>query len=283
MVSTVEKPNILRLLLAQMCSSDRHIDNIAKVSALACAAQAQGCQLLALPEASGLIDASAELARDQIVEVRQDPFIQHCQQLAARYQLWIHTGSTPVKGPQKWLNQSQCIDKSGAVRCYYSKVHLFDAVLEGQAPIGESERYSPGEQAVLQRTPWGNWGMSICYDVRFPQLYRDYALAGADVVFVPAAFTLKTGQAHWETLLRARAIENGLWIVAAAQVGTHARGRRSWGESMVINPWGEVVARLDTQTEQSEVVEINLAEVAQARRQIPSLQHARDYTLSISE
>lgn len=269
-----------KLLLGQMCSAADQQENGALVTELAQRASEQGCQVLALPEASGLIDAAADVARQQITDLAQDPFVAHCRRLALAHQLWLHTGSTPIQAVDgKWLNQSQCIDERGVIRSTYSKIHLFDAQLEGQAPIGESQRYSAGEEAVLQQTPWGLWGLCICYDVRFPQLFRDYARNGADVIFVPAAFTLKTGRAHWETLLRARAIENGVWIVAAAQVGIHARGRRSWGHSMVVNPWGEVVAELDGEQPQSCVVEIDTAEVQQARAQIPSLAHARPYQL----
>ena len=143
--------------------------------------------------------------------------------------LWIHTGSTPVLGPDgRYLNHSTLINAAGRIVAEYDKIHLFDVAIEGQAPIGESRRFAPGDRAVLAETPWGPFAMSICYDLRFPYLYRAYAQAGAVMMFIPSAFTVPTGRAHWDVLLRARAIETGAFVLAAAQAGHHADGRETW-------------------------------------------------------
>ncbi|NRA15472.1 MAG: carbon-nitrogen hydrolase family protein [Oceanospirillaceae bacterium] len=263
-----------------MSSSNNRAQNIDSVVAMAASAAAQNCDLLALPEAAGMMNANLHNPEQQLLNVQQDPFIQTCKELAQRHNLWLHTGSTAVLGSAgKLLNHSDLVDDQGVVRCSYDKIHLFDVQLQGQKSIVESDRYAHGSKAVLVDTPWGAWGQSICYDLRFPQLYRRYAQAGASVVFVPSAFTMKTGRDHWETLLRARAIENGLWIIAAAQVGTHDNGRQSWGHSLVISPWGEVCCDLGGSEVGIQIVELDIAQVADARAQIPSLVNEQTYIL----
>ncbi len=272
----------LNVCIAQMCSHNKQSENISQLAAIADYAKQHGCQLIALPEASGLMNANVDEAKLQIREAKEDLFIARCQHIASTNKLWIHTGSTPVLGKSgKFLNQTQCIDDQGVIRSTYNKIHLFDAYLEGQNAITESARYESGDSAVLQSTPWGTWGMAICYDLRFPQLFRQYAQAGASVVFVPSAFTVRTGRAHWEALLRARAIENGLWIIAAAQVGKHADGRESWGHSLVINPWGEILLDLGGDEPSCAHITLELDQVRQARNQIPSLQNDREYSFRV--
>ena len=266
----------LRLCLAQMTSARSHAANIAWVTEAARHAAGDGCALLALPEAAGLMDRGGGRALGAEAD---DPFIAGCRALAERHGLWIQTGSTPVLGADgRLLNHGNLIDPTGAIRARYDKIHLFDVFLEGRPPTGESERYAPGKEAVLVDTPWGPWGMTICYDLRFPQLFRAYALAGATVIFVPSAFTVPTGQAHWEVLLRARAIENGVWIVAAAQVGRHEDGRETWGHALVATPWGELAADLGSGPGLA-VVDLDLAAVTRARAQIPSLKHDCHFSL----
>jgi predicted amidohydrolase len=262
-----------------MCSSDRHEANIATVADLAGRAARDGADLLALPEVAGLMNRDADSARDQVVAAADDPFIAACRELAARHGLWIHTGSTPVRGPDgRYLNHSTLIDAAGSVVAEYDKIHLFDVALEGQQPIGESRRFAPGNRAVVAQTPWGRWGLSICYDLRFPYLYRDYARAGATVMFIPSAFTVPTGRAHWEVLLRARAIESGAFVVAAAQSGRHADGRVTYGHAMAVGPWGEVLCDLGEAAPDLRVLELDPARVEQARAQIPAWNMARpDY------
>ena len=267
--------------MAQMTSTNRHAGNIAFVQDAARQAKAAGCHLLALPEAAGFLNRNSGDATAHVVGAETDPFILACREMAARHGLWIHTGSTPVTGPdQRFLNHSDLIDTSGQIVASYDKIHLFDVFLEGHRPTGESDRYAAGEQAVLANTPWGVMGMSICYDLRFPQLYRDYARAGARVMFVPSAFTVTTGQAHWEVLLRARAIENAAFVIAAAQVGQHSDGRQTYGHSMVVNPWGEVLADMGDRKTGLAVIDLQLDEVRKARQQIPSLANEQSYSLS---
>jgi predicted amidohydrolase len=263
-----------------MCSADTHAANIATVTELAAQAVGQGAELLCLPEVAGLMNRNAEVARGQVVEAEDDPFLAACRNLAARHGIWIHAGSTPVLGPDgRFLNHSAVIDAAGAIRATYDKVHLFDVAIEGQAPIGESKRFAPGEAAVILDTPWGPWGLSICYDLRFPYFYRRYGQEGATLIFIPSAFTVPTGRAHWEILIRARAIETGAFVLAAAQAGHHADGRETWGHAMAVDPWGAVLADLGREAPGLAVVELDLSRVEAARRQIPALQTGRDVPL----
>jgi len=275
-----ERQNKIRVCVAQMCSTNNHAGNIRHLGKAAMYASAQGCQLLALPEVAGLANMDEKSARAQLTPAHQDPYINACQSLAVEHDLWIQTGSTPVLADDGlFLNRSSLVDNHGVVRAHYDKIHLFDIFFSGRPPIKESDRYAPGKKAVLVETPWGPWGLSICYDLRFPHLYRDYAKAGATIQFVPSAFTRKTGAAHWEVLLRARAIENACFIIAPAQVGTHDDGRRTWGHSMVIDPWGEVLLDMGGDDVQMAVVDLDLSRVEGARSQIPSLAHERSYQL----
>ncbi|MBF9045964.1 carbon-nitrogen hydrolase family protein [Rhodobacterales bacterium LSUCC0031] len=264
-------PQSLRVALGQMCSADTHAANIATVTKLAAEAAAGGAELLALPEVAGLMNRNPETARMQVVAADADPFITACRDLAAKHGLWIHTGSTPVLGPDgRYLNHATLIDATGAILAEYDKIHLFDVNLEGQAPIGESKRFAPGNRAALAQTPWGPFGLSICYDLRFPYLYRAYAQAGAVIMFIPSAFTVPTGQAHWEVLLRARAIETGAFVLAAAQAGHHADGRETYGHAMAVGPWGEVLADLGDTAPAIGLIDLDLAAVGKARAQIPA-------------
>lgn len=271
----------LRVALAQMCSADTHAANIDTVTALAADAAGQGAQLLCLPEVAGLMNRNASIARTQVVAADEDPFIAACRDLAARHGIWIHTGSTPVLAPDgRFLNHSSVIDPQGRIRASYDKIHLFDVAIEGQAPIGESKRFAPGEAAVILDTDWGPWGLSICYDLRFPGLYRRYGQAGATLIFIPSAFTVATGRAHWEVLIRARAIETGAFILAAAQSGHHADGRETWGHALAVDPWGAVLAELERTAPCLAVLDLDLTRVAAARKQIPALRNGRDVQLS---
>lgn len=275
----------LRLAIAQMTSTNRHAGNIAWMQGAVAQAAGQGAQMIALPEASGLANKDRDDAITQVVAHSADPFVAACREAAAKHGLWIQTGSTPVKGPDgvdgpRFLNHGDMINPDGEIVAEYDKIHLFDVFLDGKPATGESRRYGPGSEAVMAQTPWGPAGMAICYDLRFPNLFRDYAQAGATLLFVPSAFTVPTGRAHWEVLLRARAIENGAFVIAAAQVGKHDDGRVTYGHSLVVNPWGEVLVDMGQDAPSITIVDLNLNEVAAARRQIPSLQNGRDYVFA---
>lgn len=272
----------LRLCLVQMTSTNNHAGNIEFLQRAARHAAVNDCQLLALPEAAGMMNKDKADARKKITDEPSDPYINACKALAAKHGLWIHTGSTPVASGDddgRYLNHTNLIDHYGMVRTRYDKIHLFDVFLEGRLPTGESNRYSPGSIAVAVDTPWGPWGMSICYDLRFPHLYRDYAKLGSTILFIPSAFTVSTGEAHWEVLLRARAIETGSFVIAAAQVGSHADGRQTWGHSIVVDPWGKVILDMGGTEPGFAVIDLDIEHVERARSQIPSLKNEREYRL----
>ncbi|MEM9249753.1 MAG: carbon-nitrogen hydrolase family protein [Pseudomonadota bacterium] len=269
----------LRVSMVQTTSHNSHAVNVETLRKAVAAASADGADMVALPEAAGLMDRDKDHARAQITTEADDPYIAACREEAARHGLWVHSGSCPIKAPDgRYLNHSVLVDPTGAVVARYDKIHLFDVFLEGRPATGESNRYAPGDRAVLAGSPFGPLGLSICYDLRFPHLFQDYAHAGATVLLIPSAFTVPTGRAHWEVLLRARAIENGAYVIAAAQVGDHADGRVTWGHSIIVSPWGEVLADLGGETPGQVTVELPLEAVTSARRQIPNLKNARDYT-----
>ncbi|WP_226780289.1 carbon-nitrogen hydrolase family protein [Oceaniglobus trochenteri] len=270
--------DVLKLCMAQMTSADSHGPNIAFLRDAAARAADAGCHMLALPEVAGLCNRNAEKARAQVVAAKDDPFIAAACEAAARQGLWINTGSTPVAGPEgKFLNHGSLIDSQGEIVADYDKIHMFDVHLDGQDRIGESDTYAGGTRAVLTDTPWGRVGLSICYDLRFPALFRGLAQRGAGILFIPAAFTVPTGQAHWHVLLRARAIETGSFVVAPAQVGKHDDGRRTYGHSLVVSPWGEVICDMGGEDPGLAMVELELEQIARARRQIPSLTLERSF------
>ncbi|RUT35218.1 carbon-nitrogen hydrolase family protein [Arsenicitalea aurantiaca] len=268
----------MKLAIAQMCSSNTHAANVATLEALAAEAHAAGADLLALPEAAGLVNKDFVAASQIVRPEADDPFVAACRALASQYGMWIHTGSTPIRleGEERFRNRGHLIDPQGKILAHYDKIHLFDVDLPGETPRRESDRYVPGEEAVSVPTPWGVFGLSVCYDIRFPHLYRDYARAGASVLLVPSAFALRTGEDHWETLLRARAIENGAYVIAAAQAGHHDDGRQTWGHSLVIDPWGKVLLDMEKRIGLA-VLELDMTAVNRARASIPSLANERPY------
>lgn len=267
--------NFLKVSILQMQSKTTHQDNI---KTLEIATQkAKDVDLLVLPEYSGLLNKNVAKARESITTKTKDPFIKACCNLAKIYNLWIHIGSTPIKSGEKILNHSALINNHGLIVASYDKIHMFDIFPADRKPIIESKHYKQGENAVLVDTPWGGWGMSICYDLRFPHLYRSYAQNDARVLFIPSAFTLYAGDAHWEVLLRARAIETGAWVIAPAQVGKHEDGRETYGHSLIVNPWGKVIIDLGGSKTGQVSVGIDLSEVEQARSMIPSAKNEQTF------
>ena len=269
-----------RVAVVQMTSTNRHEGNINAVRRQAEVASGEGCDLMALPEAAGMMNKDLDDALRRAKTEKDDQFIAECRSLAEKHGIWIHVGSTPIQEGGQLLNHSVLIDATGAIQARYDKIHLFDIFLEGKPAARESDRYAAGKEATVIDTPWGTWGLSVCYDLRFPSLYRDYAKCGATVMFAPSAFTVPTGKAHWEPLIRARAIENGSWFIAAAQVGKHDDGRSTYGHSLVVDPWGSVVMDLDGHGPDLAIVEIDPGAADRARRQIPSLTHDRPYRLT---
>jgi predicted amidohydrolase len=267
---------VARIALFQSCTG---IDPAANAQAIVAAigeAANGGAAMLFTPEMSGLLDRDAERAAANLGKEEDDEVLAACRDAAGRHGLWLHLGSLAVRtDEQKLANRTFVIDPTGAVRARYDKIHLFDVDL----PTGESWResavYRPGDGAVVvDGTPVGRLGLAICYDLRFPALFSRLAEAGAETVAVPAAFTVPTGRAHWEVLLRARAIEAGAFVVAAAQSGRHADGRETYGHSLVVSPWGEVLLDMGDGIGVG-FADIELSRVDDVRRRIPSLSHRR--------
>jgi predicted amidohydrolase len=247
-------------------------------------AAAGGAEMLFTPEMSGLLDRDSERAAKSLMTENEDPVLAACAAAASEHQIWLHLGSLAVLAEDgKVANRGFVIDRTGKIRARYDKIHLFDVDL----PTGESWResavYRAGDSAVVVNgTPIGKLGLTICYDLRFPMLFARIAEAGADLISVPAAFTVPTGRAHWHVLLRARAIEAGLFVVAAAQVGRHEDGRQTFGHSLVIDPWGEIL--LDMGEERGVgFANIDLARIGEVRSRIPALSHRRPIPDAVSQ
>lgn len=257
------------------------IDPSANAAALVAAideARAGGAAMLFTPEMSGLLDSNRERAAASVAVEDDDRVLAAVREAAARTGLWVHLGSLALRGAGdsgKLVNRGFVVNAGGAIAARYDKMHLFDVDL----PTGESWRESAVYEAgagprIARGTPVGNLGLTICYDLRFPALFAAYAEGGADVIAVPAAFTVPTGKAHWEVLLRARAIEAGLFVVAAAQVGTHQDGRSTYGHSLVVDPWGDVLA--DGGAAPGLVfADIDLKRIDEVRGRVPALRHRR--------
>ena len=268
----------------QLRSTDIISVNIQNVRALIGEAAQKGAQFVSTPEVTGFMDIRPGGTRSKAVFEAEDECLSAMRKVAQDHKIWLQIGSLAIKveGEERFANRSFLINPQGEIRARYDKIHMFDVdVGDGQA-YRESKAYRPGERAVLANTPIANIGMTICYDVRFGALYRTLAQAGAQIITVPAAFTRVTGEAHWEVLLRARAIENGVFIVAAAQGGKHADGRETYGHSMIVAPWGEVLAEGGTEPGVI-LAELDLSRVDQARQRVPSLKHDRMFSLDVIE
>jgi len=240
-------------------------------------AAGEGADMLFTPEMSASLDRDRARAAANVVAEEQDVALAAVREAAAKHGLWVHLGSLAVRsdeGDGRFANRSFVIDGAGAIRARYDKMHLFDVDLPDGQTIRESVAYVPGSRAVAVDTPWGRLGLAICYDLRFPDLFRALSDAGATMLAVPAAFTVPTGQAHWHVLLRARAIEAGAFVIAAAQTGHHADGRQTYGHSLVVNPWGHILLDMGEEAGVA-LVEVDPASVAEARGRIPVLQHRR--------
>ncbi|MCH9051113.1 MAG: carbon-nitrogen hydrolase family protein [Proteobacteria bacterium] len=252
--------------------------NIETVRKLVRQAGEAGADFITLPENVSMLEPRGRLIREKARPADAHPALEAFQALARDADAWLLVGSLTVKLPgDKVANRSYLLDANGAIVAWYDKIHMFDVDLPGGESYRESAIYEPGGRAVVAATPWGALGMTVCYDLRFAALYRSLAKAGARFLTVPSAFTRVTGEAHWHTLLRARAIENGCYVIAAAQCGEHAEGRQTFGHSLIVDPWGEVLA--DGGTEVGIIIaEIDPAKVDDARRMIPSLGHDRPFT-----
>lgn len=270
---------VLKVACLQMNSTSNIFENLQKVDEYCQIAKDNGVQLLVTPENACIMPISQQgILGEETGNIALEKF----KEFALRYQLWIVLGSLVVKDNHgKPYNRSYLINESGEIVARYDKIHLFCAKLSHEEFYRESDVFSAGEKAVLAKTPIGAFGMTICYDLRFPMLYRELAQNGAQCIFIPSAFTNTTGQAHWEPLLRARAIENGCYIIAANQCGRHADGRETYGHSMIISPWGEVLESLEGE-EGLIKAEIDFNKVEEARSKIQSLNTYSPYTVQVN-
>ncbi|MCS5596367.1 MAG: carbon-nitrogen hydrolase family protein [Alphaproteobacteria bacterium] len=267
----------INVALIQTSARPEIADNLALIDDAFMTAADGGAEFILTPENScHMVHPSAKKLRSAPAESGH-PFLEHFTKRVQERGVWLLLGSLTIKGDNnKLLNRSYLLSPKGAIVARYDKIHLFDVDTPDGVAYRESQIFDAGERAALVHSDIGRIGMSICYDVRFPHLYRDLAQRGAEILTVPAAFTVPTGQAHWETLLRARAIENGAFVLAPAQTGTHEGERETWGHSMIIDPWGKVIAAAG-EDEGIVTAEIDLADVALRRSQIPSLKNGRPY------
>ena len=265
--------------LIQMRSGRTPQANLDEALRLIGEAKAGGAHYVQTPEMTNIMELSRDALFAAIVDEDNDPSLAAFREHARKLSLYLHVGSLAIKAsPDRAANRSFMIDPQGEIVARYDKIHMFDVDLANGESYRESRNYQPGESAVLADLPWARFGLTICYDLRFPALYRALAEAGATVLTIPAAFTRQTGEAHWSTLIRARAIENGSFVLAAAQGGKHENGRETFGHSLIVDPWGRILAEGGIEPG-IVMADIDPAEVAAARGKVPSLQHGRRFDI----
>lgn len=266
----------MRAALLQMTSGIDPDANAATLVAAVAEAARGGADMLFTPEMSGLVDQNKARSAPNIMTEADDRTLAMVREAAAQAGIWVHIGSLALKAEddQSRANRAFVIDSTGAIRARYDKMHLFDVDLPSGESWRESAVYTAGKGPTVCETPWGLLGLSICYDMRFPDLYRAMSDAGAVMLAVPAAFTVPTGSAHWHVMLRARAIEAGAFVIAAAQGGEHQDGRVTYGHSLVVDPWGSVLLDMDGGAGLG-FIDLDMARVADVRTRLPALTHRR--------
>ncbi len=267
----------MRIALYQACTGIDPAANARDLVAAVEEAGAGGAAILFTPEMSGLLDRDRARAAPHLRNEASDPVLAAVRAAAARAGIWVHVGSLALTGERedgRLVNRGFVIDSEGGIAARYDKIHLFDVDLPTGESWRESAAYAPGERTMVAATPAGPLGLSVCYDLRFPDLYRTLTDAGATILAVPAAFTVPTGEAHWHILLRARAIEAGAFVVAAAQAGRHEDGRETYGHSLVVDPWGAVLLDMGSGRGVG-FADIDLAQVDQVRARLPAIRHRR--------
>ncbi len=270
----------MRVAVIQLNTGDEIAPNVETASAYIRSAAADGATFVSTPETTHLMEMKRDRVLAKTYEEAADPGLAAFRGLASELGIWLHIGSLIIKvGEERLANRSFLIAPDGSVAARYDKMHLFDVELGGGESYRESALYQHGTEAIVVETDLATFGLSVCYDLRFPYLYRALAHAGANIMLIPAAFTIPTGEAHWHTLLQARAIETGSFVIAAAQTGMHATGRGTYGHSLVIDPWGTII--LDSGTEPGvQIVDLDLKAVDKVRQKIPSLTHDRAVTVN---
>jgi deaminated glutathione amidase len=274
-------PKTFRTALVQLRSGRNVAPNMQRAEALIRQAAAGGADYVQTPENTAIMELDPELLLAAIDSEEESAPLRRLRALAGELGIVLHVGSLAMKlAPNRVANRSYLITKDGEIAARYDKLHLFDVDLAGGESYRESTYYRPGTNAVLADLPFGRLGLSICYDLRFPALYRALATGGASFIAIPSAFTRQTGEAHWRVLVRARAIETGAFVLAAAQGGLHENGRSTYGHSIIVSPWGEVLAEMG---EDPGVIfaDIDLEQSAEARARIPSLQHGRAFEMEV--
>lgn len=273
----------MKSALLQLTSSDDPAENLAAVCAMMAEAAAQGARFILTPEVTNCVSTSTTRQREVLQHEEDDQSLAGLRDQAAALGVWLLIGSLGIKthdADGRFANRSFMIGPQGQIVARYDKIHMFDVEVSEAETFRESKNYRPGNRAVLAQTDFGTVGMTICYDIRFPHLYAALAQAGARILTVPSAFSPVTGAAHWQSLLRVRAIENGCWVLAPAQTGAHpktrGRTRHTYGHSMVVAPWGEVV--IDAGTDPGiHFFDLDDSSVTEARRRVPSLTHVRPF------
>lgn len=270
----------LRVAAVQMCSGVDVSRNADAMARLVRQAAAEGASYIQTPEMTGALQRDRAALRAQLRGEQDDVIVATAARLAGELGIHLHIGSTAIAlDDGKIANRGLLFGPDGAKICHYDKIHMFDVDLDNGESWRESAAYTPGETARMADLPFGRLGFAICYDVRFPELFRRQAVDGVTLMSLPAAFTRQTGEAHWSVLLRARAIENGMFLVAAAQGGVHEDGRETYGHSMIVDPWGRVLGEAGAAGEEIVIADLDLSDVGAARAKIPNLKNTRSFTL----
>jgi len=271
---------MIKVAAVQMCSGVDPAKNAADMSRLVRDAAARGATYVQTPEMTGMLQRDRKAAREVLRVEADDIIVAAARGLAAELGIFLHVGSTAIaRDDGKIANRSFLFAPDGRLISTYDKIHMFDVDLDNGESWRESSAYEPGDVSKVVELPFAKLGMSICYDLRFPQLFRAQAVAGATILTVPASFTRQTGEAHWEILLRARAIENGAFLIAAAQAGVHEDGRETYGNSLIIDPWGKILARGGDAGKEVLVADLDLDSVVITRKKVPNLKNAREFVL----
>jgi predicted amidohydrolase len=273
------KRSTVRVALVQMRSGRDPSQNFAAAAEAIRRAHADGAEYVLTPEMTNIMESDRARIFDAVGSEDDDKLVANFRSLARELGTIVHIGSMALKAsPDRLANRSLLIDAAGEIVARYDKIHMFDVDLANGESYRESRNYRAGETAVAADLPWGRLGLTICYDVRFPALYSALAQAGATFLSVPSAFTVQTGEAHWHALLRARAIENGAFVFAAAQAGKHENGRETFGHSLIVDPWGRILAEGGTEPG-IVMTDIDIGEIATARARIPALQHGHRFEI----